>query len=75
MSAQIKYQEDNLVLTIPKSMMDDRQLRRIIELVEFLNLSEKNKMSTEEAWALSEEVKENWWAENGEKVLAKLGLQ
>ena len=69
MSAQIKYQEDNLILTIPKSMMDDRQLRRIVELVEFLNLSEKNKMSTDEAWALSEEVKESWWAENGESSL------
>jgi hypothetical protein len=75
MSAQIGYQENNLVLTIPKAMMDDRLMRRLVEWVEFLNLSEQNRMSADDAWALSEEAKEKWWAENGEKLLAKLGLQ
>lgn len=74
MSAQIDYEENKLVLTIPKAMMDDRLMRRLIEWVEFLNLAEQNRMSADDALALSEEVKEKWWAENGEKLLAKLGL-
>lgn len=75
MSAQIGYQDNNLVLTIPKAMMDDRLMRRLVEWVEFLNLAEQNRMSADETWTLSEEVKEKWWAENGEKLLTKLGLQ
>ena len=75
MSARIDYQEHNLVLTIPKAMIDDRLLKRLIEWLEFLNLSEQNRMSAEDAWGLSEEIKEKWWAENGAQILAKLGLQ
>lgn len=75
MSAQIGFKENNLVLTIPKAMMDDRLMRRLVEWVELLNLVEQNRMSVDDAWALSEEAKEKWWEENGEKLLAKVGLQ
>ena len=68
MSAQINFQDNNLVLTIPKSMMDDQVMRRLIEWVEFLKLSEQNSMSADDAWVLSEEVKEKWWTENREKI-------
>jgi hypothetical protein len=72
MTATIASKNDNWVLTIPKQLLSDEYVKRLIERIEYLNLVDESKLSSEDAWNLSEEIKESWWKANRERMLAKL---
>jgi len=36
------------------------------------SLLEKSQMTEEQAFSLSEEIKENWWNQNKQNILAKI---
>lgn len=72
MTATITQSEGNWVLTVPKKMLSDEFFRRLKEWVEFLNLVQKSQVTEEEAWQLSESLKEEWWKSNKERLLEKI---
>lgn len=59
----------NLVVKIPKDLISKDYVERFIERIELEILVEKSQMTDKEAWKLSEELKEDWWKKNKEKVL------
>lgn len=69
MTATIANKNDNWILTIPKQMLSDEYVKRLIERIEFLNLVDESQLSKKDAWNLSEEIKENWWKENRDRIL------
>ena len=47
-------------------------MERFVERIELEMLIEKNQLTDEEAWKLSEEVKADWWRENKDRMLKKV---
>lgn len=71
MTATIASKNDNWILTIPKQLLSDDYIKRLIERIEFFNLLAESELSREDAWNISEEIKEGWWKENRDRILAK----
>ena len=63
---------DNFILTIPKSLISDKQIQKIMDLLRFEALLEKSELSEVKAWQLSEIVKERWWEENKARIFGKI---
>lgn len=65
---------DNLLLTIPKDLLSDNLIQRLLRLLEFQEVVKNNQMTETQAEALSEEIKEKWWNDNKAWMLKDLAL-
>ena len=65
----------NWVLTIPKALISDKEIQKIIDLLKFYELVEESTMTEKKAWLLSEDIKEQWWQENKDRIMAKINAQ
>jgi hypothetical protein len=62
----------NWILTIPKVLMSDKDIQKILDLLRFYSLVENSEMTEQKAVRLSDEIKEQWWAENKDRIMAKI---
>jgi hypothetical protein len=65
---------DNLLLTIPKDLLSDNLIQRLLRLLEFQEVVKNNQMTEVQAEELSEEIKEKWWNDNKAWMLKDLAL-
>ena len=47
----------NWVLTIPKNLISDKEIQKIIDLLYFNNLVKSSEMTEQKAWQLSEDLR------------------
>jgi superfamily I DNA and/or RNA helicase len=64
--------DSNWVLTIPKVLISEKEIQKILDLMKFHDLIKGSEMTEDKAWMLSEEVKEHWWANNKARIMAKI---
>ena len=57
-------QNKNFLLSIPKDLLTDKMVQKLISLIEFRELIKDNAMTEKQATELAEEIKEKWWQEN-----------
>ncbi len=57
-------QNKNFLLSIPKDLLADKMVQKLISLIEFRELTKDIAMTEKQAFDLSEEIKEKWWQEN-----------
>lgn len=69
---KIEINNDNVILCFPKNLMSSKYVQRFIELLEMEKIAQKSKLSEEDAWRLSEEIKEKWWEENKKNILKRI---
>ena len=60
----LTHQNKNFLLSIPKDLLTDKMVQKLISLIEFRELIKDNAMTEKQAFDLSEEIKEKWWQEN-----------
>jgi hypothetical protein len=65
---------DNLLLTIPKDLLSNNLIQRLVRLLEFQEVVKNNQMTEAQAEELSEEIKEKWWNDNKGWMLKDLAL-
>jgi hypothetical protein len=65
---------DNFLLTIPKNLLSDNLIQRLLRLIEFQEVVKNNQMTEADTEQLSEEIKEKWWDDNKEWLLKDLKL-
>jgi hypothetical protein len=65
-------QGNNYVLTFPKDLLTDKQIAKLMELIGFERLVRNNQMNVEDAEALSEELKADWWKANESRIMEKI---
>lgn len=65
----VTFNKNDLVLRVPKGTIDNHYLEKMVNFLELERITEKSELSADMAWELSEELKKNWWKENGEKFL------
>ena len=64
----------NWVLTIPKNLISDKEIQKIIDLLYFNNLVKSSEMTEQKAWQLSEDLKEQWWQTNKDHIMARIQI-
>ena len=57
-------QDDIFTLNIPKDLITNKMVQKLISLIEFRELIKDNAMTEKQAFDLAEEIKEKWWQEN-----------
>ena len=62
----------NWILTIPKALISDKEIQKIMDLLKFYELVEESAMTEDKAWKLSEDIKEAWWIENKDRIMVKI---
>jgi len=62
----------DLILSFPKDLISSKYISRFIERLEMEKIAQKSLLSEENAWRLSEEIKESWWNRNRDRFLKKI---
>lgn len=65
-------QNDNWVLTLPKSGFPKDFLIRLLDIIRMEEIAQTNRMTSEQAWQFSEDLKAAWWEANGADILLKI---
>jgi retron-type reverse transcriptase len=60
------------VLTIPKAMISEKEIQKIVDLLNFHDLVKDSTMTERDAWQLSEDLKADWWQVNKDRIMAKI---
>ena len=68
----IVSQGQNWILTIPKALISDAEIQKIMDLMKFYDLVKDSEMTEKKAWQLSEEIKDAWWLDNKDRIMAKI---
>ncbi len=69
---EIKVKNGDLILSFPKDLISSKYISRFIERLEMEKIAQKSLLSEENAWRLSEEIKESWWNRNRDRFLKKI---
>ncbi len=69
---EIKVKNGDLILSFPKDLISSKYISRFIERLEMEKIAQKSLLSEENAWRLSEEIKESWWDRNRDRFLKKI---
>ena len=70
----LTHQNKNFLLSIPKELLTDKMVQKLISLIEFRELIKDNAMTEKQAFDLSEEIKEKWWQENKDWFLKDIKI-
>lgn len=71
---EIEQQEDVFTFRFKREDISEDFLRRLFTKLRIEQLLEKGRMTEEQAWQQSEEIKESWWNENKDWILKKIGI-
>jgi len=69
---QISFKDDEAILKFPKQMVSSGYVQEFLERLRLEAIAEKSQLTEEQAWELSEEVKQEWWQKNKDKFLKRV---
>jgi hypothetical protein len=65
-------QGNNYQLTFPIDLLSEKQIKKLIELIDYEQLVRQNQMTESHAEDLSEQLKSDWWKMNEARILEKI---
>lgn len=68
----IQVKDDNVNIVFSRNLINDNDLMDLLERIKVKHLISQSKLTEEDAIALDEELKSNWWGKNKEKFLDKI---
>ena len=69
---QISFKDDEVILKFPKKLVSSGYVQDFLERLRLEAIVEKSQLSDEEAWKLSEEIKQKWWEENKDNLFTRI---
>jgi len=66
------FEKDKAILKFPKQLMAMDYVQQFLEKLRVESIIEKSKLTEEQAWELSEQIKEEWWNKNRERILKRI---
>ena len=69
---QISFIENEAILKFPKQLISSAYVQEFLERLRLEIIAEKSRLSDDEAWELSEEIKEEWWQKNKDDLLKRI---
>lgn len=70
----IKTEDNDIVIRFSKDLLTTKSLNSLIEQIKMNEIAKKSNMIEQQAWDLSEEIKEEWWKKHGKKLLDRAGI-
>ena len=67
----IQVKDDNVNIVFSRNLINDNDLMELLERIKVKHLISQSELTEEDAIALDEELKTNWWENNKEKFLDK----
>jgi len=68
----ITFDKDEAILKFPKQLLSSDYVQQFLERLRIEAIVEKSKLTEEQAWELSEQLKEDWWNKNKDKLLRRI---
>jgi hypothetical protein len=70
----LNYQatETTVNLTFSKEYLNSQELLRLLEILRIKELLSQSQITEDDAMALDEELKSNWWQQNQARFVAKI---
>lgn len=69
---QITFKDDEAILRFPKQLVSSEYVQEFLERLRLETIVEKSQLTEEQAWELSEEMKQKWWKKNKGKFLKRV---
>ncbi len=66
---QITFEDDKAILKFPKQLMSSAYVQEFLERLRIEAIMEKSQLTEQQAWELSEKIKQDWWQKNKKKFL------
>lgn len=68
---QISFENNIAVLKFPRQLASSVHVQEFLEWLRIESILEKSEMTDEQAWELSEKIKEDWWQKNKDIFLQR----
>ncbi|KOR33404.1 hypothetical protein TI05_01280 [Achromatium sp. WMS3] len=69
---KVQATQDTITLSFNKNLLPPEVLSNLIENLQMKELLAKSQLSKQQAFALDEELKSNWWQNNRDNILKKI---
>jgi len=69
---QLTYEQDEVILKFPKDMLSAGCVQDFLQRLKLEAAVRKSRLSEQDVWELSEEIKRDWWEKNREKILKRI---
>ena len=69
---KIKSRNKDLIITMPRKFVKSDFVQEFLDRLDAEMIAQKSKLSYENAWRLSEELKESWWQKNKSVILIRV---
>jgi len=69
---QITFKDDDAILKFPKQFAASEYVQKFLERLRLEAILEKSQLTEEQAWELSEEIKQAWWQKNKDRFLKRI---
>ena len=69
---EITFKDDEAIVKFPKQLVASGYVQEFLDRLRLEAIVEKSKLTEEQAWELSEEMKQEWWEKNKEKFLKRI---
>jgi hypothetical protein len=60
----VKAEKDHLEVSIPTAGMTPEEISEFVSWLRVESILQRSKLTEEDAWKLSEEIKSDWWQAN-----------
>ena len=67
----ITFVAEDVILKFPKQLVSSTFLQDFLQKLRLETIAMKSQLTEEQAWRLSEEIKQEWWQKNRETFLQK----
>jgi len=68
----ISFEKDEAILKFPKQFISADYVQQFLERLRLEAIVEKSKLTEDQAWELSEQLKKEWWEKNKEKLIKRI---
>lgn len=69
---EITFEKDEAILKFPKQFFSTDYVQKFLERLRLEAIVEKSMLTEEQAWELSEQLKQEWWQKNQAKLLKRI---
>jgi hypothetical protein len=71
----ITFEANDVVLKFPKQFAPSDYVQNFLDRLRLETIAQKSQLLEEQAWELSEEVKQQWWQKNKEIFLQRIRVE
>ena len=69
---EIKFENNEAILKFPKQLVSSNYVQEFLERLRLEAIIESSQLTENQAWELSEQMKQDWWQKNKDKFLKRI---